>query len=54
MAKQLSSKQIRLATGLIKENGYELKEFNDRHTLKLEKKHEGGRTTKIYLFPPKN
>lgn len=45
----LSSKQVKLATALIQEEGYKLKEYNDRSTLKLQK----GNTT-IKLFPPKN
>ncbi len=43
----LSSKQIRLATDLIKD-GYSLEETKDRNILKLNK----GKT-KVTLFPPK-
>jgi hypothetical protein len=44
----LSSKQVKLATGLINESGFKLKEFNNRNVLKL----QNGKTT-IFLFPPK-
>lgn len=43
---QLSSKQVKLATGLIKKSNYQLKEFNNKSVLKL----QNGKTT-IYLFP---
>ena len=42
----LTSKQIELASGLIKKGGYALKEFNNRNVLKLQKD-----KTTIYLFP---
>lgn len=42
----LSSNQIKLASGLITEAGFKLKELNNRNVLKLQK----GLTT-IYLYP---
>lgn len=45
----LSSKQVTMATGLINQLGFKLKEYNDKSVLKLKK----GNTI-IYLYPPKN
>lgn len=42
----LSSKQVGLASGLIKKMGFKLKEFNNSNTLKLQK----GKII-IYLHP---
>lgn len=42
----LNSKQVGLASALIKESGFKLKQYNDSSVLKLQK----GKTI-IYLYP---